>query len=184
MGRAGIITVGLMTWGVMSGHPGHSSTSVGPTATHTTASVPASDTARFRLVLHGPVRSCLRLLPRVQAEARTLRATLTTGSNGAQGTGTLLDDARALGHTCVGAETRVLALRFPPGRAHDLARRAQRVLAHALWSMALGGDYAVAAVELTEQDIDWSAQQQIVQGIEAFQTAHAELSTARALLHF
>jgi hypothetical protein len=178
-----IITVGLMTWGVVTGHPGHSSTSVGPTATRTTASVPASDTARFRPVLQGPVMTCLRLLPRVQAEARTLQDNLDK-TNGSPDTGTLLDDARTLGHTCVGAETRVLALRFPRGRAHDLTRRAQRVLAHALWSMTLGGDYAVAAVELTEQDIDWSAQQQIVQGIEAFQTAHAELSTARALLHF
>jgi hypothetical protein len=178
-----IMAVGLMTWGSVSGHPGHSSTSVGPTATHTPATVPASDRARFRPVLQGPVRSCLRQLPRVQAEARTLQDKLDK-TNGLPDTGTLLDDARTLGHTCVGAETRVLALRFPRGRAHDLTRRAQWVLAHALWSMALGGDQAVSAVDLLEQDIDWSAQQEIVQCTETFQTAHAELSTARALLHF
>jgi hypothetical protein len=178
-----IIAVGLVSWGAVSGHPDHSATSVSPIATHTTASVPASDRARFRPVLQGPVMTCLRLLPRVQAEARTLRATLTNGSNSAQDTGTLLDDARTLGHICVGAETRVLALRFPPGLAHDLARRAQKVLATALWTITSGGDYAVSAVELNEQGFDLAAQQ-IVESTESFQTAHAQLSTARALLHF
>jgi hypothetical protein len=177
------MAVGLVTWGAVSGHPGHSATSVGPTATHTPASLPASDQARFRPVLQGPVMTCLRLLPRVQAEARTLQDNLDK-TNGSPDTGTLLDDAHTLGQTCVGAETRVLALRFPPGRAHDLARRAQKVLAQALWTITSGADYAGAAVELTEQDIDWTAQQQIVQSTESFQTGHAQLRTARALLHF
>jgi len=119
----------------------------------------------------------------VQAEARTLRDNLTNSSNGSRDTGTLLDDARTLGSVCVRAETRVLALRFPRGRAHDLARRSQWVLASALASITSGGTYAVSAVELIEQDIDMSALQ-IVRGTESLQTAHAQLSTARALLRF
>ena len=178
-----IMAVGLVSWGAVSGHPGHSATSVGPTATHTPATVPASDQARFRPVLQGPVRTCLRLVPRVQAEARTLQDYVDK-TNDSPDTGTLRDDAHTLGQTCVGAETRVLALRFPPGRAHDLARRAQKVLATALWTITSGADCAGSAVDLTESDIDWSLNKHLVQCTEPFQTGHAQLRTARALLHF
>jgi hypothetical protein len=53
-----------------------------------------------------------------------------------------------------------------------------------LASITMGADCAVAAVESTEQHMDMYAREYSRRSTEYFQTAHALLSTGRALLHF